>query len=244
MDSGTLLHHAASEVTALHWAAVNGQVHAIRALVALGADKEAKTCPETMPLHYAAREGHVEAIKVLVQLGADQEAKAANEGAPLHLEADRGHVAAIRVLVQLGEDKEAKSHAGLTPLHVAALMGQPEAIRMLVELGAELEPKAVYGETPLQLSIRRGHPQAERVLMEPRTRNVTAQCAPENMEVTAAVSQTRICAACGNRRGTSGAALRKCAECRSVKYCSKACQHAHWPVHKLSCAAVVDPSAS
>jgi ankyrin repeat protein len=145
-------------------------------------------------------------------------------------------VAAIRALVQLGAQLGAKSAAGLTPLHVAAFMGQPEAIRTLVELGAELEPKAIDGETPLQLSIRRGHPQAERVLTELlRTRNAAAERASEDVEVTAAVSKTRVCAACGKRSGTF-AALRKCAGCQSVKYCSVACQHVHWPVHKPSCA--------
>lgn len=30
-----------------------------------------------------------------------------------------------------------------------------------------------------------------------------------------------------------------CAMCRSVVYCSKACQRKHWPVHKETCIAIV-----
>ena len=30
-------------------------------------------------------------------------------------------------------------------------------------------------------------------------------------------------------------ALQKCSTCKSVRYCTRECQVAHWPVHKLQC---------
>jgi ankyrin repeat protein len=58
--------------TALDWAASNGNVEAIKALLELGADKDAKTANGATALHLAADHGHVEAIKVLAELGADK----------------------------------------------------------------------------------------------------------------------------------------------------------------------------
>jgi splicing suppressor protein 51 len=47
------------------------------------------------------------------------------------------------------------------------------------------------------------------------------------------MSQTRVCATCsgGDRP------LLQCAGCKSVSYCNKTCQKAHWKTHKQHCAA-------
>jgi len=114
---------------------------------------------------------------------------------------------------------------------------------VLVQLGAQLSAQSNEGETPLQASIRFGQLQAEQVLRQLlRTHNATAQHAPEDMQATAAASQTSGCAACGDTRGTSGAALKTCARCHSVKYCSVTCQRTHWRVHKPSCVATASGS--
>jgi ankyrin repeat protein len=164
----------------------------------------------------------------------------------LHVAAISGRVGALRVLVELGANKEAKAIHGRRPLHLAAQQGQVEVISTLVELGAELEARTADGQTPLQICIDMGrHPQAERVLRQLlRTRNAAAQHAPVVTEPTAAASQITECAACGNTSGTSGAALKMCARCRSVKYCSVACQRRHWSVHKRRCAAAPEGPAS
>ncbi|KAI9325627.1 hypothetical protein BDR26DRAFT_878961 [Obelidium mucronatum] len=33
----------------------------------------------------------------------------------------------------------------------------------------------------------------------------------------------------------AGGSTKKCSECRVIRYCSEACQKAHWPAHKLMC---------
>ena len=33
----------------------------------------------------------------------------------------------------------------------------------------------------------------------------------------------------------AGQPVRKCANCLIVKYCSRECQEAHWPIHRFSC---------
>ena len=43
------------------------------------------------------------------------------------------------------------------------------------------------------------------------------------------------CQACGRGEGCHGNGLLKCGKCRGAHYCSKECQEAHWPTHKLQC---------
>lgn len=46
---------------------------------------------------------------------------------------------------------------------------------------------------------------------------------------------TAACLHCGARAQTAGADLMWCGRCRLVRYCSRACQLAHWPTHKPQC---------
>ncbi|EFN54052.1 hypothetical protein CHLNCDRAFT_136131 [Chlorella variabilis] len=57
--------------------------------------------------------------------------------------------------------------------------------------------------------------------------DATATAAPK-----ASAAGARVCAAegCGNTHS-----LRKCSRCRSVRYCSETCSHAHWRAHKAEC---------
>ncbi|KAG2496944.1 hypothetical protein HYH03_004950 [Edaphochlamys debaryana] len=43
------------------------------------------------------------------------------------------------------------------------------------------------------------------------------------------------CASCGAAPAAGGPAFQRCSKCRSVCYCSKACQVGHWGVHKKAC---------
>ena len=55
------------------------------------------------------------------------------------------------------------------------------------------------------------------------------------MSTTAAVSST--CAACGEAASTT-LKLQRCTACRSVAYCGRDCQLAHWKQHKRRCKAI------
>lgn len=49
--------------------------------------------------------------------------------------------------------------------------------------------------------------------------------------------------ACANRQ-TSGSSLKTCSRCKSVFYCNRDCQKAHWNAHKKACADHAKPDGS
>ena len=106
----------------LHDAALAGDVAAIEALLAGGADINAKNGYGATPLHDAASRGHLVAIEALFAGGADVDATA-----------EAGPVA------QPGE-------SGPTPLHLAAHNGHPGAIEALLAGGADINARAVSGD--------------------------------------------------------------------------------------------------
>lgn len=73
----------------LHFAAQRGAMDAMRVLLELGADKEARTVPEGLtPLHLAASSGRVEPVKALLKAGSSLKAKAADGRLAIHMGGD------------------------------------------------------------------------------------------------------------------------------------------------------------
>jgi hypothetical protein len=55
--------------------------------------------------------------------------------------------------------------------------------------------------------------------------------------VSGAASSGDVCACCGAAKASGSAKLRRCAGCLAVRYCSPACQKAHWREHRAACKA-------
>jgi hypothetical protein len=116
-------------------AAAAGDVAAMRALVAAGANPLTATEDGVTPLIVAAGLGRLE------------DRTPAEEANALE---------AVRLAVELGADVNAADKDGETALHGAAYRGANSVIEFLVSKGARLDPKDRYGQTPL--SIARGDP--------------------------------------------------------------------------------------
>ena len=138
----------------LHRAAARGTAETINALVAAGADIDARGGKYgRTPLHWAAMFGKLETINALLQAGADINTRDNNiGGTPLHSAAALGTAETINALLKGGANIEARGKLGATPLHTAAANGTAETINALLAAGANIRAKAEGGFLPADLA--------------------------------------------------------------------------------------------
>ena len=127
-------------MTALHWAAMNGDLELAQMLIFAGANVRATTRLGTYtPLYLASQQGHGDVIRALVKAGADVKAGTPNGTSPLMVAAASGDVAAVRALVESGADVNGKDGVrGQTPIMYAAASNRAAVIEYLASKGADL----------------------------------------------------------------------------------------------------------
>ncbi len=128
-------------MTALHWAAQNGDVTLVEVLVYAGANPSAATRNGAYtPLHLAARAGNAQVAEALLQAGANPNLASTTGGATaLHFAAGSG--SAETVLALLNHDAEADARESAwqqTPLMWAAAYGYTPVVQALLEHGADV----------------------------------------------------------------------------------------------------------
>jgi ankyrin repeat protein len=126
-------------MTALHWAAVRGDVSLVSTLMIAGANLRATTrLGAFTPLHLASQYGHASVIGALIGAGADLSARTATGATPLLLAARAGEPEGASRLIAAGADVNAKESAhGQTALMVAAGLDRPEVVTLLLARGAD-----------------------------------------------------------------------------------------------------------
>jgi ankyrin repeat protein len=166
--------------TPLHWAAERGRLALVKALLAAGANPNArvskdppppsgsftfstKGLAQATPFWLATRERHIDVLRALAAGGADVSMAGDGGVSPLMLAmpGGRGQAAArnggdiVTVLLELGADVNAANAAGQTPLHAAAAAGANDIVQALVDKGAKLDAQDKRGDTPLTVAERR-----------------------------------------------------------------------------------------
>jgi len=121
--------------TLLTLAAAQGQVAAVRDVLASGAGVDLPGAMGLTPLGAAAWRGHELVVRELLMVGADPNRPGAARQTPLHLAAQAGQVRVMAMLLRAGADVKALNREGLTPLGEAARMGRIDAMARLVEAG-------------------------------------------------------------------------------------------------------------
>ncbi|HTK29351.1 MAG TPA: ankyrin repeat domain-containing protein [Vicinamibacterales bacterium] len=127
-------------MTALHWAAIKGNVELARMLMYAGASVRATTrLGAYTPLLMASRNGDAPMVAALVDGGADVNATTTSGTTPLMFAAASGSLEAVQSLLDHHADVNAREKArGETALAFAAAAGRAPVVRLLVAHGADL----------------------------------------------------------------------------------------------------------
>ena len=139
--------------TSLHFAAEFGYTSVVSALIAAGADVNAKEeSGGSTPLHSAASSGHLSVSWALIAAGADLNMKNNDGETPL----------VIMPVLAFGELKsgqscppniEARDKYGRTQLHLMAKSGDPSKVIMLINCGANVNALDENLATPMHFAV-------------------------------------------------------------------------------------------
>jgi ankyrin repeat protein len=127
-------------MTALHWAAMNGDVELSEMLIYAGANVRATTRLGTYtPLYLASQQGHARVIQSLVKAGADVKAGTPNGTTPLMVAAASGDVDSVRTLLDNGAEINGRDGVRWqTPVMYAAANNRAAVIELFASKGADL----------------------------------------------------------------------------------------------------------
>jgi ankyrin repeat protein len=138
----------------------SGDLAAVRAALASGADASGRDVDGATPLLYAAHIGSVEMSRALINAGADPNAANRYGIAPLHEAALVADAELIRTLLDAGAEIDRALPEGETPLMLAARTSGVAAVQVLIERGATVNVVERWqGQTPLMYAA--AHDRAE-----------------------------------------------------------------------------------
>jgi ankyrin repeat protein len=123
----------------LYYAALHGNVPAVRALVAAGARVDGDDGAEVTPLVMAAEEGHVEAVDALIALHANVDGHGApgHGYPPLASAAERGHLDCVRHLLAAHAQIDRRDSLGMTALSYACAQEHVDIVEALLDAHAD-----------------------------------------------------------------------------------------------------------
>ena len=180
--------------TPLMRASASGHTEVVRALLAAGADVNARstdgtpltqgqkmmlyhTSPEDTEvegvalgwtaLHLAARADATDVIAILLAAGADIEAETLFKARPIHTAVDSESPNALRQLLDAGANVNARGSSKAAPLHDAALWGKDAILEMLIHAnGVKLDLKNGEGNTALLMAIDHDRRRSVQMLLD------------------------------------------------------------------------------
>lgn len=138
-------------MTALHWAALNGDVTSVHNLLRWKADVNLPDNEGTIALHWAAWADHVECILALLEAGSKVNANDQDRRTPLFRASTS---LAVDVLVAHGALVTHEDHEGQTPLQHAASVDWPVGATALLRNGASHLARNKNGDTPTSTAIQ------------------------------------------------------------------------------------------
>jgi len=182
-------------MTALHWAASNGDAKIAALLLQARARVDVVTRIDAhTPLHIASRVGSAAVVKLLLDAGADASVRTGTGVAPIHFAALAGSGEVIAALLDRGADVNAREPAWeQTPLMLAAAGNRADAVRVLLQRGADPALQArIVDLMVLAAEDQEARAQRNRVLAGFRDQAESPQLwRPDPAQVRAAVQAAR-----------------------------------------------------
>ena len=142
-----------------------GSNEVVKALLANGADVNAKDKYGATALMVASEKSYLEVVKALLAKGADVNAKDNNGVTALMVASGNGHTEVVNLLLANGADVNAKDNDGLTALRMASQFGHSEVVKVLLAKGADINAKANDGVTALMVAAQNGHSEVVKSLL-------------------------------------------------------------------------------
>ncbi|KAM5227281.1 caskin-1 isoform 2-T2 [Ctenodactylus gundi] len=160
--------------SALHHAALNGNIELISLLLEAQAAVDIKDNKGMRPLHYAAWQGRKEPMKLVLKAGSAVNVPSDEGHIPLHLAAQHGHYDVSEMLLQHQSNPCMVDNSGKTPLDLACEFGRVGVVQLLLSsnmCAALLEPRPgdatdPNGTSPLHLAAKNGHIDIIRLLLQ------------------------------------------------------------------------------
>ncbi|WP_137843793.1 ankyrin repeat domain-containing protein [Microbacterium sp. 2FI] len=156
---------SADEATALGLTAVaalkRGDTREALALIARGADVDARDDMLDSVLLYAGAEGMDEVVRAALAAGGDLTVTNRYGGIAVIPASERGHVSTVALLIEAGSDLDHVNRLGWTALHEAIVLGtggpaHQEIVRLLLAGGADPRLPDRDGTTPRELAEQHG----------------------------------------------------------------------------------------
>jgi WD40 repeat protein/ankyrin repeat protein/serine/threonine protein kinase len=143
--------------SALRMASQEGNLDLVQALLAKGANVNARRKDGATALMMASEKGHLAVMQVLLDKGAEVNAKTDKGVTALNLASFKGRLDVVQALLDEKVELNGKTNTGATALTDASEHGHREVVQALLAHGADIDARLNTGSTALYLASQNGH---------------------------------------------------------------------------------------